>query len=95
MPPTVKLSSPNASTIISEPEEQVEIEIFDEGGGIDELRLYQNGKLIDVNITLTQNQKPAQRLKYRSQLNWSQGTTSLRQMHLAREDLRGNHPRSW
>lgn len=48
VPPTVKLSSPNASTIISEPEEQVEIEIFDEGGGIDELRLYQNGKLIDV-----------------------------------------------
>ena len=48
VPPTVKLSSPNASTTITEPEEQVEIEIFDEGGGIDELRLYQNGKLVDV-----------------------------------------------
>ncbi len=48
LPPSVGIYSPNESQIVNELEETVTMTVTDEGGGIDEIRLYQNGKLIDV-----------------------------------------------
>jgi hypothetical protein len=63
LPPTVKLSSPNESKISKNPEETVSITISDEGGGIDELRLYQNGKLVDVKFYKDNKPKSGAKIK--------------------------------
>lgn len=47
-PPSVSMSAENASKVSKLPEEVVTATITNEGGGIDEVRIYQNGKLIDV-----------------------------------------------
>lgn len=48
LPPSVGIYSANESEIVKELEETLSMTVTDEGGGIDEIRLYQNGKLIDV-----------------------------------------------
>ncbi|MFC2131278.1 caspase family protein, partial [Bacteroidota bacterium] len=45
-PPAIELKSPMPNEIIERDLVQVKVELEDEGGGIDEIRLYQNGKLI-------------------------------------------------
>lgn len=63
VPPSVKLTSTNESKISKNPEETVNITISDEGGGIDELRLYQNGKLIDVKFYKDNKPKAGTKIK--------------------------------
>ncbi len=48
LPPSVAIYSPNDAQISKELEETLTMTVTDEGGGIDEIRLYQNGKLVDV-----------------------------------------------
>ncbi|MBN8545487.1 MAG: caspase family protein [Ignavibacteria bacterium] len=63
VPPSVKLTSTNESKISKNPEETVNITISDEGGGIDELRLYQNGKLVDVKYYKDNKPKAGNKIK--------------------------------
>ncbi len=63
VPPSVKVNSKNESKISNNPEEAVNITISDEGGGIDELRLYQNGKLVDVKFYKDNKPKAGNKIK--------------------------------
>jgi len=47
LPPKVLITSPVDNTIINTTEVSVTVEVWDQGGGIDEIRLYLNGKLLD------------------------------------------------
>ena len=47
MPPSIKFLSPGLTQTFSEKDVNVSVEISDEGGGIDEVRLFQNGKLVE------------------------------------------------
>lgn len=46
-PPLVKISSPQNGSILTNEQLTVTMSVTDKGGGIDEIRLYHNGKLID------------------------------------------------
>ncbi len=46
LPPVVEIISPEKNSEIKTPEITVSIKVVDKGGGIDELRLYHNGKLV-------------------------------------------------
>ncbi|MFH0992132.1 MAG: caspase family protein [bacterium] len=46
LPPAVKIISPKTGTSFFSDEIQITLEATDQGGGIDEIRLFQNGKLI-------------------------------------------------
>jgi len=47
LPPKVKITSPAGDTIINNSQLTILVEVTDQGGGIDEVLLYQNGKLIE------------------------------------------------
>jgi len=46
LPPTVKILSPTTNDKFKTDQVEVVIEATDQGGGVDEIRLYQNGKLV-------------------------------------------------
>lgn len=46
LPPTVKILSPELSGKVQSENLEVVVEATDQGGGVDEIRLYQNGKLV-------------------------------------------------
>ena len=46
LPPTVKILSPTTNDKFKTDQVEVVVEATDQGGGIDEIRLYQNGKLV-------------------------------------------------
>jgi WD40 repeat protein/uncharacterized caspase-like protein len=46
LPPLVKIVSPSQGQSFTADEVQITVEVSDQGGGIDEVRLYHNGKLI-------------------------------------------------
>jgi len=46
LPPEVRITSPKSDFVPSTPEVTITIEATDRGGGIDEVRLYQNNKLV-------------------------------------------------
>lgn len=46
LPPLVRIVSPSQGQSFTSDEVQITAEVTDQGGGIDEIRLYQNGKLI-------------------------------------------------
>ncbi len=46
-PPSIELKSPKANDVMDRDLVQIKVELKDEGGGIDEIRLYQNDKLIE------------------------------------------------
>jgi WD40 repeat protein len=46
-PPDVLIDSPRPGQVLTEPEVEVSIEVKDLGGGVDEVRLFQNGKLVN------------------------------------------------
>lgn len=46
--PLLSIMSPGSGTQVTNPQITVEIKVFDQGGGIDEILLYQNGKLIET-----------------------------------------------
>ncbi|MGD2150630.1 MAG: caspase family protein [Desulfobacterales bacterium] len=45
-PPRVEIISPRSGTVMDSERASLEVAIEDQGGGIDEIRLYQNGKLV-------------------------------------------------
>lgn len=47
LPPKVFITNPTDNSTMNTPEVSVTLEVSDEGGGIDEIRLYHNGKLLD------------------------------------------------
>ncbi len=47
LPPLVKITSPASGADLSKGLTNIAVEVTDQGGGIDEIRLYHNGKLID------------------------------------------------
>jgi WD40 repeat protein len=46
LPPLVKITSPKAGESFNADTVQISVEATDQGGGVDEIRLYQNGKLV-------------------------------------------------
>lgn len=48
LPPLVKIVSPSTSTTVNNDQLNVTVQVSDQGGGIDEVRLYHNGKLLDA-----------------------------------------------
>lgn len=48
LPPLVKIVSPSTSTTVNNDQLNVTVQVSDQGGGIDEIRLYHNGKLLDA-----------------------------------------------
>ena len=46
LPPLVKITSPQAGTALESGSLDVNVEAADKGGGVDEIRLYQNGKAV-------------------------------------------------
>lgn len=59
MPPSVHLAPFTGGGIVHDPQVQITVEAVDEGGGISEVRLYQNGKLAGARLTA-----PAPRVRY-------------------------------
>lgn len=50
LPPKVKIISPTSNDKFNTEEIEVVIEATDQGGGVDEIRLYQNGKLVNEEL---------------------------------------------
>ncbi|BDX39102.1 hypothetical protein CYCD_24570 [Tenuifilaceae bacterium CYCD] len=48
LPPLVRIVSPSTSTTVNNDQLNVTVQVTDQGGGIDEVRLYHNGKLLDA-----------------------------------------------
>lgn len=68
LPPLVRIVDPASSRTVTEESLEVTVEAIDQGGGVDELRLYQNGKLVGED---TRGLKRASSAGARREHKWS------------------------
>lgn len=84
-PPEVAIISPAQNTVVTAPDVDIVIEAKDAGGGVEDIRLYHNGKLVDRSGTrgLTTQSRTSYRAKY--QLSLLDGQNYLRAIAFSKD----------
>ncbi|ABK45962.1 peptidase C14, caspase catalytic subunit p20 [Magnetococcus marinus MC-1] len=90
LPPKVNFLSPTASSAV-EGEGEVVIEVVEQGGGMQELRLYHNGKVVEPSkqrVLETSDEEASETLtKYAYTIPWLPGFNTLRAVALSNDGI--------
>lgn len=85
LPPIVRITGPKVDKPVGETEVRVEISVQDRGGGIDEVRLLHNGKVVETNRPARGSGASAAPLQLRFSLALEAGNNQLRAIAFGRD----------